>query len=486
MSSTPFPLGVYVGGLSTDPTTEASIEAQYAKFTSTMGAKPSFMDAFINQNAPITSWASDASYTAYSWQQSGIAGGTTPVIGLPMATSSDWGNQDSVFKAFASGAYDSQLQGIVSAWRDAGFQTQYFRVGYEANGDYVPWYAGSDPQTQSDWIAAFQHIASTIRSVPGADVKVVWNPNLQAGNTIDVKSIYPGDSSVDVIAGDMYNPTFPRDLYDWSANNGTYDSTFQQWFNDPVNRTHYWQYPAANQWNQVSDGQSNTFGMQDMINFANAHGKPIGMAETGTGGYGDRAPTDDPAFPQWLASALANSGSNVAFVNIWDTDPGNGNWDFSSSSNPTPQAAAAWGKYFGANGSATPSAAAAPTADNSTPFNYAAATPSLMILNVAQDSYNADAQFNVAIDGNQVGSTQTATALNANGDSNAVTLAAALTSGWHDLAISFLNDSWGGTAATDSNLYLKDASINGTQIQSSSLALYSDGTQHVSFFVPQT
>lgn len=484
MSTTPFPLGVYVGGLSTDPTVEASVEAQYAKFTATLGATPAFMNAYVDQRAPITSWPSDSSYTAYAWQISGIAKNTIPVIGLPMTTSSDWGNSDSVFKAFASGAYDSQLQGIVNAWKDAGYGTQYFRVGYEGNGSYVPWYAGNDPQTKADWLSAFQHIASVLHSVPGADVKVVWNPNLQAGNTLDVKSIYPGDSSVDVIAGDIFSPLFPRDLYDWSANNGTYDSTFQQWFSDPVNRTHYWQFPAANQWQPVNDGQSNTFGLQDMIDFANAHGKPIALAETGAGGDGTRGPSDDPAFPQWLATALSNSGANVAFVNIWDTDPGNGNWDFSSSSNPKPLEAAAWGKSFGAGAASTGSTVALGSGDAGA-VALAATSPALIVLNVAEDFYLGDAQFAVAIDGNQLTTTGTATASNANGDSNAVVLSGALASGWHDLALSFLNDAYGGSDTTDSNLYLKAATIDGVAIQSSSVALYSDGTQHVSFYVPQ-
>jgi hypothetical protein len=315
-------------------------------------------------------------------------------------------------------------------------------------------------------------------------VKIVWNPNLQAGNTADVKGIYPGDNSVDVIAGDIYSPTFPRDLYDWRLNNGSYASNFQQWLSDPVNRTHYWQYPAANQWQQVSDGLSNTFGLQDMIDFAKAHGKPIAIAETGAGGDGSKGPSDDGAFPQWLGNALANSGANVAFVNIWDTDPGNGNWDFSSSSQPKPQEAAAWAKAFGATSTPTSNTVALDSASTDSSALVAAA-PALIILNVAQDSYLGDAQFSVAIDGSQIGGTSTATASNASGDSNAVALAGALTSGWHDLALSFLNDAYGGDASTDSNLYLKDASINGVAIQSSSLALYSDGTQHVSFFVPQ-
>ena len=464
-TTTPFPLGVFVGGLGTEPNQEAVVEAQYAKFTATMGATPQFMDAFVDQRAPITSWASDASYTAYSWEVSGIAKSVTPVIGLPMATTSDVGNQDAVFKAFAAGTYDTQLKGIVNAWKDAGYGTQYIRVGYEGNGDYMPWYAGSDAQTRADWVTAFQHISGVLHSVPGSDVKVVWNPNLQAGNTGDVKGLYPGDKYVDVIAGDVYSPTSPRDLYDWRLNNGTYDTTFQNWFADPVNRTHYWQYPAANQWQQVSDGQSNTFGLQDMIDFAKAHGKPIGIAETGAGGDGSRGPTDDPAFPQWLATTLANSGSQVAFVNIWDSNPGDGNWDFSSTSDPKPLEAAAWAKYFGANSPSVPAAS---------PIVSVGSGADQIKLMMSEDAYQGDAQFTVSVDGTQVGGTLTTTALHAAGKSQEFDVNGSFGGGQHSVKVQFLNDASGSGPTQDRNLYLDSTQYGGTTTQTNA-ALYSNG-----------
>jgi beta-glucanase (GH16 family) len=120
-------------------------------------------------------------------------------------------------------------------------------------------------------------------------------------------------------------------------------------------------------------------------------------------------------------------------------------------------------------------------------FALAATSPSIIVLHTAEDAYLGDAQFNVAIDGNPVGGTLTETASNASGASTAVTLNAALTSGWHDLALSFLNDAYGGPGAgLDRNLYLKGAEINGVSIPSASVALYSNNTGHVSFFVPQT
>ncbi len=461
-ASTPFPLGVMVGGPNgSDPTAEAAVDVQFSTFTRLMGATPSFMDGFIDGNRPIDDWAANASWTAWSWRQSPIAQNVTPVIGLPMATGADQGRRDAVYQEFASGAHDAALRGVVQSWLAQGYSTLYFRPGYEMNGDYSQSYAGADAGTRADWVRAFQHISTVLRGVPGADVKIVWNPNVQAGNTGNVKDLYPGDSFVDVIAADIYNPIYPRDLYDWAKNDGTVDKTFAEWVANPINRIHYWTYPAANQWRPVSDGQSNTFSLQDMIDFAKLHGKPIGVAETGAGGDGTRAPKDDPAFPQWLASTLQNAGVPIAFVNIWDLDPGDGDWDFSSAHANKPLEAAAWAKYFGAT-----TAAPAP--------------PDTITLTVAEDAYLGDAQFSVTVDGIAVGGVRTATASHEAGQQQAIAIQGQFGTGPHTLGVTFLNDAWGGPGL-DRNLYVESVAATGPAVAIGA-GLFSNGSR--AFYVP--
>ena len=257
------------------------------------------------------------------------------------------------------------------------------------------------------------------------------------------------------------------------------DASLAQWSAEPANRIHAWTYPAANQWNRVSDGQGNSFGLHDMIAFAKAHGKPIAIAETGVGGFGDRGPMDDPAFPLWLASTLAQSGASVAFVNVWDLNPGDGDWRFSDPAASKPLTAAAWAKYFGA-GSDAPAGAGSPVVAPPPPAAPATVTlgagPDGLVGRVSEDAWKGHAQFTVSVDGAQIGGVQTATAAHAAGQTQAFTLRGTFGAGPHKVAVAFLNDAWGGSAAADRNLYVDSITYNGTTAAQGAV-LGSNGSQ---------
>jgi beta-glucanase (GH16 family) len=101
----------------------------------------------------------------------------------------------------------------------------------------------------------------------------------------------------------------------------------------------------------------------------------------------------------------------------------------------------------------------------STPPTGTAGTGSLTV-RVAEDQWNGDAQFTVFVDGHQVGGIQTATASHASGQWQDIALTGDFGAGAHSVAINFLNDAWGGTAATDRNLYVQSVTINGETIAS--------------------
>ncbi len=464
-TNTLFPLGTMSGGPNgSDAAAQARFEAQFSDFAQLMGTTPKFMNAFVDPAQPITSWAANASWTAWSWAQSPLARGMTPVIGLPMATEADRGHPGAVYKAFASGQYDAELRGIVQSWAGHGFDTLYIRPGYEMNGTFMAWYAGDDAETQADWVAAFRHIADVLHAAPGADVKVIWNPNVQSWNgDLDVKTLYPGDSYVDLMGADLYSPIYPRDLYSWSRDNGTVDASFEEWAADPVNRKHYWDFPAANQWHPENDGQGNSLSLQDMIDFAKAHGKPLALAETGAGGDGDHGPTDDPAFPEWLSAKLAASGADIAMVNIWNVAAHDADWTFSGANSIRPLEAAAWSKFFGAG-----SAGMAPVIIGSGPDS--------IVLSVSEDAYQGDAQFTVRVDGNQIGGVQTADASHGAGQTQDYTVLGDFGAGAHTVDVTFLNDAYAGTASTDRNLYVDSITHDGTTTTTNA-ALLSNGTQ---------
>jgi len=94
-----------------------------------------------------------------------------------------------------------------------------------------------------------------------------------------------------------------------------------------------------------------------------------------------------------------------------------------------------------------------------------------LVLRVSQDAYQGSAQYTVSVDGAQVGDTLTALALHGAG-SDIITVGANLAPGPHEVRLTFLNDAYGGTPATDRNLYLDGATYNGATVPGAEFALY--------------
>lgn len=98
-----------------------------------------------------------------------------------------------------------------------------------------------------------------------------------------------------------------------------------------------------------------------------------------------------------------------------------------------------------------------------------------LALRISQDAYNGDAQYTVSVDGVQIGGTLTAKASHALGQSDIVTVKGDWAVGPHTVSVRFVNDAWGGSAATDRNLYLDGAAYNGAAISSATQSLYANG-----------
>jgi Tol biopolymer transport system component len=116
--------------------------------------------------------------------------------------------------------------------------------------------------------------------------------------------------------------------------------------------------------------------------------------------------------------------------------------------------------------------------DNTLPSSGVATTigsgPDSLVLRVSQDAYQGSAQYTVSIDGAQVNGTLTASALHGAG-SDIITVGANLAPGPHEVRLTFLNDAYGGTPATDRNLYLDGATYNGATVPGAEAVLYSAG-----------
>ena len=123
--------------------------------------------------------------------------------------------------------------------------------------------------------------------------------------------------------------------------------------------------------------------------------------------------------------------------------------------------------------SATP-----PTALYSNGTSHFAIAASPLVLQLSEDAYLGDAQFTVAVDGKMLGPAQSVTALHANGAAQNFAFGQTMAAGPHDIAVSFLNDAYGGTSATDRNLYVNAIDVNGAAVASSATALMTTSTQH--------
>lgn len=125
-------------------------------------------------------------------------------------------------------------------------------------------------------------------------------------------------------------------------------------------------------------------------------------------------------------------------------------------------------------GKTTPGAAWSPGAG--TAVSPLPPISSKITLSVSEDAWQGDAQFTVAVDGTKVGGTLTATTLHSSGDADVFTLTGGWSAGAHTVQIQFINDGYGGSSATDRNLYVNSVAFNGTTASGTTSAMYSNAT----------
>jgi len=198
----------------------------------------------------------------------------------------------------------------------------------------------------------------------------------------------------------------------------------------------------------------------------------LSISETGAGSNGSGlGPSDDPAFVEWLASALTTAeaeGVAIQNVDIWDTDVSDGSWGFSNGERPLEEVA--WGEYFGATTPTIPVVTIGSGGDT-------------LALTISEDLGESSAQFTVLVDGQQIGGTQTvnAAALQANRLAQTFDVNGNFSAGSHVVTIDFLNATSAGDPGSDSVLYFTGATINGSAITGAALTETTDGQQSFTF-----
>ena len=196
-----------------------------------------------------------------------------------------------------------------------------------------------------------------------------------------------------------------------------------------------------------------------------------------------------------LSSSYTGTGHPVANLSITASVPAEGQFAKQTTAAQTlamtdPPATTMTGAT-----SASTSATTATTTTSTTPATSGATVPpanaaitpitSTMVLNMSEDAWNGNAQFIVAIDGKPVGGPYTVTASHASGQNQAITISnIAENFQPHNIAVSFINDAYGGTPATDRNLYLSSIQFDGITVPASSAAFYADATKTITASAP--
>jgi len=105
-----------------------------------------------------------------------------------------------------------------------------------------------------------------------------------------------------------------------------------------------------------------------------------------------------------------------------------------------------------------------------------------LALSLSEDAYLGDALFTVSVDGTQLAAPQSVTTFHHSGGYQSFDFAVHLAPGSHDIAVSFLNDLYGGGIALDRNLYVGSATLDGAPIAGSAASLLSNGAHHFVVF----
>ena len=107
--------------------------------------------------------------------------------------------------------------------------------------------------------------------------------------------------------------------------------------------------------------------------------------------------------------------------------------------------------------------------------------PDTLALQVSEDAWNGNAQFTVSVDGTQIGGIQTATASHAAGQTQTFNVLGTFVTGTHTATVNFLNDAYGGSPATDRNLYVTGATIDNSVVPAAILSERTGGPQSFTF-----
>ncbi|GHD99133.1 glycoside hydrolase family 26 protein [Streptomyces alanosinicus] len=144
----------------------------------------------------------------------------------------------------AAGEFDAHFRTLAEHLVDLRVPDTILVLGWEMNGITYTHRCGPDP---ADWKAYWRRIVTVMRSVPGAHFTFDFAPN-RGADAVPWPQCYPGDDVVDVLGMDSYDQ--PAGI------------TFDEQVSEP-------------------------YGLQDQVDFAKTHRKPVSYPEWGLFRNGD-------------------------------------------------------------------------------------------------------------------------------------------------------------------------------------------------------
>ncbi|MBX7546756.1 glycosyl hydrolase [Streptomyces sp. NPDC004232] len=146
----------------------------------------------------------------------------------------------------AAGAFDGHFKTLAERLVELKVPDTVIVLGWEMNGTTYTHRCGPDPES---WKAYWNRIVTTMRAVPGQKFRFDFTPS-RGRDGVPWTECYPGDSTVDIIGMDSYDqPT---------------GESFDEQVKEP-------------------------YGLQQHVDFAKSHGKPISYPEWGLFRNGDNA-----------------------------------------------------------------------------------------------------------------------------------------------------------------------------------------------------
>ncbi len=218
-------------------------------------------------------------------------------FGLPMLPEEARGD----FAAVVQGEYDWVYEDVARDLLANDRGRSVVRIGWEANGDWFPW---SAPATDAPpYVAAYRHIVRVLHRVAP---DLVIDFDLACGTALSGQTdrldalnlLYPGDDVVDLVG---------CDFFDWYGTTSTDEASWMRSINP-----------------------GNAVGIQDVADFARAHGKGLSYPEWGLASHQESGAGDNPYFIEKMRSFFEANADILVLEGYFsepETSLANSIWD---------------------------------------------------------------------------------------------------------------------------------------------------------------